>query len=209
MRSDDRELSDFRLVLNELINARKYLQNGDPNMALSSLMNQHLSAPAPYTEGFAELRRKVVLEAIVGLVKPPENMRPNADERPFAYLQRLLDRARDASDWQAGYTVLTLMQAVGVKNDKVMMDLTGYRQLVSAANFETAGQYAGAVQYYLSSLRFGGPNVPAAEIGRKLKMIKEAHPKEFEIGEKTPEPVSASPQDPRFRPGMSPFGNRQ
>jgi hypothetical protein len=202
-------LSDFRVVLSELINARKYLQNGDPNMALSSLANRQLSAPEPYTEGYADLRRKVMLESVVSIIKPPESMKPKADESISAYLQRLLDRARDASDWQSGFSVLNLMLTMGGRNDKAAMDLIGYRQLVSAANFEMAGQFAEAVQCYLSSLRSGGPNVPAAEIGRKLKTIKEAHPKEFEVGEKTPEPVSAPAQDPRFRPGMPPFGNRQ
>jgi len=89
-------------------------------------------------------------------------------------------------------------------NTDLLNDLSGYRAFFTALNQERAGQIAAAVRSYLSCLRTAGPNLPAEEVGRRLKQLKGNYPKEFETGESMPDPAEVQRT---LYPGMEYRGN--
>jgi hypothetical protein len=74
------------------------------------------------------------------------------------------------------YQVLNLEVAPG----SAQADRSGFQQFLVGLNQERAEEWSAAVRAYQSALRSAGPNLPAEEIGRRIRAIKEAHPKEYE-----------------------------
>lgn len=91
---------------------------------------------------------------------------------------------------------------MGVGGVDLTSDIAGYRDFFTGLNQERAGQFTAAVRSYLSSLRSAGPNLPAEEIGRRLKELKASHPQEFASAE-SPGAIDPSrflpPTDPRLQ----------
>ena len=111
---------------------------------------------------------------------------PAADEKPEAYVNRVIADAISREDWPLLRKAVT-GQAYLNRNSALAMSTTntiatGLDNLLSGVNQEAASQYAMAVVSYQNALKVSDTSIPAKWIGDRLAAIQKNHPKEYDAG---------------------------
>ena len=93
------------------------------------------------------------------------------------------------------------------------VETEAFKSFFSGLNLEAAGQYQQAVIAYLTALKSGVQDLPAATIGEHLATIEKVHPKDFTDANtyvlNAPQPrYSNSPHGPGLRGAYDPRFNR-
>ena len=134
------------------------------------------------------LRAQLVALELPRLLGAPLTEKPNPGETLDVFWRRLLDAAKQRGDWAAvaqgldvGRTLVFTGDPRGAEGYNRELDTTGFKSLLAAFNFESAGQYAQAVAAYLNALGSPVPDLPVALIGERLAALKKDHPKDYEI----------------------------
>ena len=131
------------------------------------------------------LRVQLIKMALPRLLGAPEGEKPKADEEVDAYLHRLTEAAKQRQDWAAVVRGLELKQTLANMNSTTIstasnqQEIEAFKNFFAGINLETAGQYEQAVISYLTALRSGQMDLPAAAIGARLTAIEKAHSAEF------------------------------
>ncbi len=163
--------------------AASQLKLGNPQAALSlPRTSNFLSHSGDYEFAFARVQQALIVQALAVSLAAPAELKPADNETPASFLQRVLRYGRDKADWQLVYRALEVSQTMGLQGGG-FSDYAGYRIFFIGLNQERAGDWQAAVRSYQSSLRTVGPNLPVDEIGKRLKTLKEAHPKEYEAAQ--------------------------
>ena len=111
---------------------------------------------------------------------------PGPDEKPQAYVDRVIADAISRQDWPllrkalAGQTYLNRNSALTVYAGGGVS--AGIDNLLAGVNQEAAAQYVLAVCSYQNALKLADMTVTAKLIGEKLDGIKRDHPKEYQEG---------------------------
>ena len=182
-------------VVQVLSNAKLELKNGNPQPAVALLNNGNFGQQtAPYTSALVRIKTQLVMAALPGYLRAPDGFTPAADETLPAYLSRLLKRANETQDWPLAYRVLMVVRSSPweMPGSDLSLDVASYAEFFAGLNMEKTGQVGPAVRSYLDSLRVAGPDLPREEIGRRLRQLKQDHPKDVEAAESPIEPPSIS-----------------
>jgi hypothetical protein len=121
---------------------------------------------------------------------------PAADEKPDAFINRVIADAIRREDWPLLRKAVT-GQAYLNRNSALALPATnnivaGLDNLLSGVNEEAASQFAMAVGSYQKALKISDPTIPAKWIGARLADMQKNHPKEFEEGVQMETSSSAS-----------------
>jgi len=125
---------------------------------------------------------------------------PADNETPAAYATRVKNDALAGQDWTLLKKALTAHAylyrnvAAGSAPDD---ESAGVDEMITGSNQNGAGQYALAVESFLTALKSGSLYVPAKFIGGQLDAIKRDHPDEYDAGVE----AYLAPPSPNF-PGM-------
>jgi hypothetical protein len=130
---------------------------------------------------------------------------PAADETPAAYTHRVLNDALAGQDWILlkkalnAHEYLSRNVAAGGTDDET----TGFDQMITGINQQTARQFSLAVTSYLTALKSANIRIPAKFIGNQLEAIKRDHPSDYDAG-MTAYLNPPMPEMPQMQPGMNP-----
>ncbi|MCE0497365.1 MAG: hypothetical protein LV481_05395 [Methylacidiphilales bacterium] len=131
---------------------------------------------------------------------------PAPDEKPQAFLNRVIEDAKTREDWQLLGKAAGIEQyfsqnsGLGPYASVTQFDPLGLNSLMAGIHQEEAGQYAQAVVSYQAALKSSSNLVPAKMIGDHLAAIQKDHPNEYDAGMQ----LVNSPPMPRYYPGMMP-----
>ncbi len=106
-----------------------------------------------------------------------------------AYLHRLIEAAKKRQDWSAVERGLDLKRTLAASASSAFVnsndqETQAFKNFFAGRNLEQARQYEQAVISYLTALRSGQEDLPAALIGERLEAIQMAHPTEYASGSK-------------------------
>jgi len=183
----DVQLDNLVLESANLIAAENQLKIGNPRPAIIQARGQNANIRSgPYALAFGRMQQALLLRALPIYIGAPAGLTVTAQETAEAYLQRVIGWARDRQDWQLVYRALDTAQtqAPALSNSPLASDLNGYRLFFTGMNQERGEQWTLAIRSYLSALNTDAPNLPAEEIGNRLKKLKAAHPQEYDAAEK-------------------------
>ncbi len=135
------------------------------------------------------LRAQLVALELPRLLGAPATEKPVPGETLDAFWRRLLDAAKKRGDWatvaqglEVGRVLVFSANPRTAEMNNSGLDTTGFKSLLSAFSFETAGQYPQATAAYLTALNATVPDLPVALIGERLAALKKDHPKEYAEG---------------------------
>ncbi len=203
--------SDLGVALTSLQALQKTsleLQSGvATSVNLSSSRSEANSHP-DIENALLPVRVELVKLAAPRLLGAPNDEKPAAGEALDAYLHRLIESAKKRQDWDAVVRGLEIEHSLAtsasttpyvVSNDQ---EVLAYKNFFAGRNLEQAGQYEQAVVSYLTALRSGQEDLPAAFIGEHLTTIQKTHPAEYTSGAAyvLNPPPSPYGEFPRFGP---------
>ncbi len=183
----DSALTTFNVALTSLQRSAHQIASGDVSAAQQFLRTRvSENVPPEYRPALASLRAELATAAAIVVAAPPADLTRKENENIFSYLTRVLGVATERRDWSLTQRTVDSLSLLGAS-----AEASTFRLFFAAQNFETAGQFAAAVQHYLACLRTGNRNLPLAEIGARLKALQEEHPADYAQGEKMPFPTPA------------------
>jgi hypothetical protein len=163
--------------------AATQLKLGDAKPAFMLAHTQGaFSRVGEYSFVLARLRQSLILQALPISINAPDGLKTAEKDTPESYLKRAMQYGREQSDWLLISRALGTYQALNleVAPGSLQTDRSSFQQFLTGLNQERAEEWSAAVRAYQIALRSAGPNLPAEEIGRRIRAIKEAHPKEYE-----------------------------
>jgi len=192
----DPALTALSLTLTNLQQSASQIASGDLSAAQQFLRMRVAGSPVPqYRDAIARVRAELAAAAVIVIAAPPVDLVKEENENIFSYLMRVLHTANERRDWALAQRTVDALGALGANGEA-----GSFRLFFAAQNFEAAGQFPSAVQHYLACLRTGNHNLPAAEIGARLKALQEQHPEAYAQGEKmpfaSPAPIDARTGEP-------------
>ena len=148
-----------------------------------------------------ELQAQLLLFVLQHYLDSYKGTPPTPDEKPQAFIDRVIADAETREDWLllkkalTGDAYLNRNSSLGTSSKNV----ASVDNLLIAFNQEEARQYALAVVSYQGALKVADTSIPAKLIGDKLAAIQKDHPKEYDQGMQM---VTSPPS--RYYPGMIP-----
>jgi tetratricopeptide (TPR) repeat protein len=131
-------------------------------------------------EAFADLRRRMVREALGRVLRAPEMSRPPMANQPIdKALDELCQSLAAAGQWPRVAGILEIRNSRRFTGDIRMADadaLASVRLFLAGQNFELAEQWADAASAYKGVLRTAAEGAPIKEAVERLKALKHLHP---------------------------------
>jgi hypothetical protein len=131
-------------------------------------------------EAFADLRERMVREALGRVLRAPElNRNPMANQPIEKALDELHQSLAAAGEWQRVAGILEIRNSRRFAGDVRMADadaLASIRLFLAGQNFELAEQWADAASGYKAVLRNAAEGAPIQEAAERLKALKRLHP---------------------------------
>jgi len=163
--------------------AATQLKLGDAKPALMLAHSQGaFTRLGEYSFVLARLRQILILQSLPISIAAPDGLKVSEKDTPESYLKHAMQFGREQSDWLLISRALDAYQALNleVSPGSAQADRSCYQHFLTGLNQERAEEWNGAIRAYEMALRSAGLNLPAEEIGRRIRTIKEAHPKEYE-----------------------------
>jgi hypothetical protein len=106
-----------------------------------------------------------------------------ANEAVTAYLNRAIEQSVAENNWLLVRDLLDLYRTISPSGyhlpNWLTNDIEGCTAYIVALNLDRAGQHAAAVNSYLRAIRHTGRYVPLEAIGKRIAVLKKAHPEAF------------------------------
>jgi len=184
----DPSIQPLSKAIDRLLYAANQVKIGYPEPAITIALDQNLSfQTGRYSLAIGRIQQAVLTRAMPAYIGAPADLKPLDQESADAYMQRVAARGRELKDWLLVYRALNERRAANpqlLNTFEFNAEIEGYRQFFIGMNMERAEQWVQAIRAYLAALqRDESADLPAEEIGARLRKLKAAHPRDYEEAE--------------------------